>query len=160
MKRLKDKIIYILSIALFSVSLGYYVFFFLYSGLMYFIPIRIKILHEFVHKYYFSDVAIGPLFICFGLTIVLSVLLIVGFRKNLRGWKDYFFTACVPLVLLAYYAVLISALRITEGLPGNWHETIIYSISFVLIVAYMVGFYIVMHRIRKRWQAEKNAESP
>ena len=156
MKSLKNNFIYILSIALFSVSFGYYVILFLYP-VLYLAGIRIEILD----LYCSTDAAIAPMFICFGLSVVMSVVLIVGFRKNLRGWKDYFFTACAPLFLLACYAVLLVMGHITGGL-GNWmiSNAVMGSVSFLLIVAYMVGFYMVMHRARKRIQAETDAVIP
>ena len=157
MKQIKNKVVYILSIALFSVSFGYYTISSLYPILYDLVGIRIKVLSD----YCLTDSAIAPMLICFGLSVVLSVVLFAGFREHLHSRKDILFTACAPLVLLAYYAVLMVVGRLTEGL-GGWqiHNMIMCSVSFVLLAAYMIGFYTVMHREQKRLWAKTDAESP
>lgn len=156
LNQIKNKGMYILSIVLFSVSFGYYTISSLYP-VLYSVGIRIKVLSD----YCLTDAAIAPMLICFGLSIVLSVVLIAGFREHLRSRKDLFFTACAPLVLLAYYVVLMVVGGLTEGLLHDWriHNMIMGSVSFVLLAAYMVGFYTVMRREQKRLWAEADAES-
>lgn len=166
MKQIKNKVMYILSIVLFSVSFGYFIAFCL---LELFVDIGGIFPFGFFNDgfgavldvLFRQEISILPMLICFGLSVVLSVVLTAGFREHLRSRQDILFTACAPLVLLAYYAVLMVVGRLTEGL-GGWriHNIIMSSVSFVLLAAYMVGFYTVMHREQKRLWAETDAESP
>lgn len=162
MKQIKNKVMYILSIVLFSVSFGYFMAFCL---LELFVDIGGIFPFGFFNDgfgavldvLFRQEISILPMLICFGL----SVVLIAGFREHLRSRQDILFTACAPLVLLANYAILMVVGRLTEGL-GGWqiHNMIMCSISFVLLAAYMIGFYTVMRREQKRLWAETDTESP
>lgn len=100
----RDKIIYFTSILLFSVSFAYFIL----SALLYLLKVVGNILPSgffndgfgaFLNNLFFEEISMGPILLCFGLTVILSVLILAGFWGRFRLFP-LIFTAAAPLVLL------------------------------------------------------------
>lgn len=104
MRNTRDKIIYFTSILLFSVSFAYFIL----SALLYLLKVVGNILPSgffndgfgaFLDNLFFEDISMGPILLCFGLTVILSILILAGFWGRFRLFP-LIFTAAAPLVLL------------------------------------------------------------
>lgn len=156
MKQKLYKPAYIISIILFMLSFGYYLIQSLLGLLknLRWLPFgffngRVT---DFVYDYCFNEQSILPMLVCFVLSIILGFLLLAFFYGKFSS-ENLVVTACAPLALLILYVILMTASMVLghirfEG--RNTSDCIIYGIAFVLLSAYSVGFFISMHRERKR----------
>lgn len=169
MMRKSDRRAYAWSIVLFTVSFGYYIFFsfftlFSYSGLGRFLPDAVwrafdDIFGDFVQNFFFSEAAVLPMQMNFVLTIVLTVVLLVHFWDRFRLGAMRF-TAAAPIVLLMLYGIVAIIGRIRFPWGNFWTSNLVYgSVSFILLTAYAVGFYILMHREWEYLQTQAASES-
>lgn len=156
MMRNSDRRAYAWSIVLFTVSFGYYIFFsfftlFSYSGLGRFLPddfgrIFDDIFGDFVLNFFFSEAAVLPMQMNFVLTIVLTVVLLTHFWNRFR-LGAMLFTAAAPIVLLMLYGIAVIIGRVRFPWGSFWTSNLIFgSITLIVLTAYAVGFYCLMHR--------------
>lgn len=156
MMRKSDRRAYAWSIVLFTVSFGYFILFnfftlFSYSGLGRFLPDDVwrffgDIFDDFVQNFFFSEAAVLPMQMNFVLTIVLTVVLLVHFWDRFR-LGAMLFTAAAPIVLLMLYGIAIILGRVQFPWGSFWTSNLIFgSITLIVLTAYAVGFYCLMHR--------------
>lgn len=151
-----DRRAYAWSIVLFTVSFGYFILFsfftlFSYSGLGRFLPYSVwrffgDIFGDFTQDFFISESAVLPMLMNVVLVIVLTVVLLAHFWNRFR-LGAMLFTAAAPIVLLMLYgvAIILSQMRFSWG--DFWTPNLLYgSITLILLTAYTVGFYILMHR--------------
>lgn len=151
-----DRRAYAWSIVLFTASFGYFILFsfftlFSYSGIGRFLPYSVwrffgDVFGDFAQNFFFSEAAVLPMLMNGVLVIALTVLLLTHFWNRFR-LGAMLFTAAAPIVLLMLYgiAVIIGKVRFPWG--GFWTSNLVYgSITLIVLTAYAVGFYILMHR--------------
>jgi len=156
----RDKVIYITSILLFSVSFGYFALF----SLLYLLKNIGNILPfgffnsgfgAFLDALFFAEVSVGPMLLCFGLCVVSSVLLLAGFWGQFR-LGNIIFTAAAPFFLLFAMrgvATVMDALSTRFSFNGA-PQTVFAVLAPILLTAYAVGFYAVMHYEQKQLQSK------
>lgn len=160
MRNTRDKIIYFTSILLFSVSFAYFIL----SALLYLLKVVGNILPfgffndgfgAFLDNLFFEEISMGPILLCFGLTVILSVLILAGFWGRFRLFP-LIFTAAAPLVLLVIIRWGgVGVVALTEHFfPACSAQIVLAAFMLTLLTAYTIGFFIVMHRKRKYLQAK------
>lgn len=164
MRNTRDKIIYFTSILLFSVSFAYFIL----SALLYLLKVVGNILPfgffndgfgAFLDNLFFEEISMGPILLCFGLTVILSVLILAGFWGRFRLFP-LIFTAAAPLVLLIiirWGGVGVVALA-EHFFPACSAQIVLAVFMLTLLTAYTIGFFIVIHREWKYLQ--ERAENP
>ncbi len=156
----RDKAIYITSILLFSVPFVYFTLFsllYLFKNIGNILPIGFfnSGFGAFLDDLFFAEVAVGPMLFCFGLSAVLSFLILAYFWGRFR-LGNIIFTAAAPFVFQAAtrgVAAVIDALSAYFAFNGS-QQIVIAVLSLILLAAYAVGFYAVMHYEQKQLQTK------
>lgn len=156
----RDKVIHITSILLFSVSFVYFTLFsllYLLKSIGNILPIGFfnNGFGAFLDDLFFAEVAVGPILLCFGLSVVSSVLLLTNFWGRFR-LGNMIFTAAAPFALLLAtrgVATVIDALSVYFA-SNDSQQIAIAVLALILLTAYAVGFYAVMHYEQKQLQTK------
>ncbi len=156
MKQKLYKPTYIISIIIFILSFGYYIVQSILGLLksLRWLPFGFfkgKVM-GFVYDFCFDELSMLPMLVCFVLSIILGILLFAVFYGKFSS-ENLAVTACAPLALLILYVILMTASMVLGHINFEGRCTsdcIIYGISFVLLLAYSIGFFISMHREREK----------
>ncbi len=154
MKQKLYKPTYTISIIIFILSFGYYLVqsllgFLNYINLLPFGFFKGKVM-GLVYDFCFDELSVLPMLACFVLSIILGILLFAVFYGKFSS-ENLVVTACAPFALLIIYAVLMTASMVLGHIrfEGRYTSNSIYGISFALLLAYSIGFFISMHRERE-----------
>ncbi len=109
---------------------------------------------KFLDTIFLEETAVLPMLLFFVLSFLLPALGFAFFRKRFRR-KSLLLTASAPIVLLFIYGFLQLTNTLFEcfhiRFEYYWAENVIFGAAgFVLLTAYAIGFFTVMHRERQR----------
>ena len=108
---------------------------------------------DFLDAVYWEESAVLPMVFSFALSVLVSVLVLVFFRKQFQP-ERLWICACPPVAMLLVYGVLraVAALLETLGVSMSIfaENMLLQSVAFLLLGAYAVTFFVLMHRERRR----------